>query len=140
LRYFNIFGEGQAYSEYVGVLTAFINKAEGGRPITVCGDGLQERDFVYVDDVAEANILCMDNLNNAVYNIGSGTKTSILSVAKAVQLGYKNVSIVHVPKPPGEIQTICADVGSAKSGLGFAPSKDILEYVSFRCPSKKESE
>jgi UDP-glucose 4-epimerase len=130
LRYFNIFGEGQAYSEYVGVLTAFISLAKGGRPITVCGDGTQERDFVYVGDVAEANVLSMDNPKNAVYNIGSGTRTSILSVAEAVRAEYGNAEIAYVPRPLGEIQTICADIGAAKSDLGFAPSLGILEYIS----------
>jgi UDP-glucose 4-epimerase len=130
LRYFNIFGEGQAYSEYVGVLTAFISLAKDGRPITVCGDGTQERDFVYVGDVAEANVLSMDNPKNAVYNIGSGTRTSILSVAEAVRAEYGNAEIAYVPRPPGEIQTICADVAAAKNDLGFAPSLGILEYIS----------
>jgi UDP-glucose 4-epimerase len=132
LRYFNIFGEGQAYSEYVGVLTAFISLAKGGRPITVCGDGTQERDFVYVGDVAEANVLAMGNTKNAVYNIGSGTRTSILSVAQAVRAEYGNAEIAYVPRPPGEIQTICADIGAAKSDLGFAPRFGILEYISKR--------
>jgi UDP-glucose 4-epimerase len=133
LRYFNIFGEGQTYSEYVGVLTAFVNMARAGKPMTVCGDGLQERDFVYVGDVAEANILAMGNLKNSVYNIGSGTRTSILSLAEAVQRGFKDTAIVYVPRPPGEIQTICADTEAARRDLGFVPSKGILAYVSDFC-------
>jgi len=133
LRYFNIFGEGQTYSEYVGVLTAFLNLAKSGKPITICGDGLQERDFVFVEDIVLANILSMSKLKNAVYNIGSGTRTSILSVAKAVQLEHENAEIVHISKPPGEIQTIQADIEAAKKDLGFAPSLGILEFIPKFC-------
>jgi UDP-glucose 4-epimerase len=137
LRYFNVFGEGQMYSEYVGVLTAFINMANVGKPITVCGDGLQERDFVFVGDVAKANILAADNLCNSIYNIGSGSKTSIISVAKAVKQKFNNSEIVYIPKPFGEIQTIRADIAAAKSDLGFEPSQSILDYIPRLCDSYK---
>lgn len=133
LRYFNIFGKGQQYSEYVGVLTAFIKLAKSGKPITVCGDGLQERDFVYVDDVANANVLAMKNMKNRNYNIGSGKRTSILALAQAVQNIYKSVEIVYVPKPPGEIQTICADIRAASNDLKFSPTQDVLGYIPQLC-------
>ena len=133
LRYFNIFGEGQQYSEYVGVLTAFINMARNKSPITVCGDGLQERDFVFADDVAEANLLCINKLNNKIYNIGSGRRTSILSVAKAVSQEFQNNEITYIPKPPGEVNTICADITLANNELGFKPSCTITDYIPNLC-------
>jgi len=139
LRYFNTFGEGQQYSEYVGVLTAFINLAESGKPITVFGDGSQERDFIFVGDVVQANILSANNLKNATYNIGSGTKTSILSVAKAVQHEYKNAEIAYVPNPPGEIQTIRANIEAATNDLGFTPTQGILEYTPVLCANAKRN-
>ncbi len=133
LRYFNIFGEGQQFSEYVGVLTAFIKFASEGKPITVCGDGLQERDFVFVEDVAKANILAMKDLSNTIINIASGTKTSILSIAKAVASRFKGSEIVYIPKPPGEINSICAQVQSAQERLGFSATTDVLQYIPTLC-------
>jgi len=137
LRYFNVFGDGQQYSEYVGVLTAFINLAQSGKPITVYGNGLQERDFIFVEDVVGANILSMNNLNNKVYNVGSGTKTSVISIAETVSREYGNSKIVHMPKPPGEIDTICANVSLARTELGFAASCGVLQYIPILCASYK---
>ncbi len=133
LRYFNIFGEGQQFSEYVGVITAFIKFASEKKPITVCGDGLQERDFVFVEDVAEANIRAMKVLSNSIYNIASGTKTSIISIAEAVANQYKGSEIIYIPKPPGEIDSICARVQSAQERLGFSATTDVLQYIPTLC-------
>jgi UDP-glucose 4-epimerase len=133
LRYFNIFGEGQRYSEYVGVLTAFIHQALLRTPITVCGNGQQERDFVFVDDVVKANILSVGHLKNRIFNIGSGTKTSIIALAKAVSSAFNENSIEYIAKPFGEIETICADITAASGELDYSPSCNILQYVPKLC-------
>ncbi|MGB9854638.1 MAG: SDR family NAD(P)-dependent oxidoreductase, partial [Candidatus Bathyarchaeales archaeon] len=79
LRYFNVYGLRQAYSDYSGVITQFLNCIERGFPLVVFGDGEQTRDFVYVDDVVEANLLALKcgKAAGEVFNIGTGVAVSI---------------------------------------------------------------
>ena len=71
LRYFNVFGKGQS-KEYAGVLKLFLEKIRDGLPPKINGDGTQFRDFVYVKDVANANIMSMDsNVNHDFFNVGT---------------------------------------------------------------------
>jgi UDP-glucose 4-epimerase len=83
LRYFNVYGPRQAHSDYSGVITQFIKRVKEDLPLVIFGDGEQTRDFVYVEDVAEANLLTLKckNIAGEVFNIGTGVATSINQLA-----------------------------------------------------------
>ena len=84
LRYFNVFGKGQS-KEYAGVLKLFLERIRDKLPPKINGDGSQFRDFVYVEDVADANILSMDSeVNHEFFNVGTNTSITILDLAKTI--------------------------------------------------------
>lgn len=127
LRYFNTYGPGQACTPYVGVITIFINNLLQGRPPMVFGTGEQVRDFVYVGDVAEANLLAMERApDNAVLNIGSGTGTSVNRIAEMLleKLGA-DFETVKAPLPLGEPKDSVANISRARRLLGFDPATRI---------------
>tara|TARA_B100001540_G_scaffold166556_1_gene147310 strand:+ start:668 stop:1567 length:900 start_codon:yes stop_codon:yes gene_type:complete len=81
LRYFNIFGEGQTI-DYAGVITKFIDRLQDGNPPIIFGDGKQIRDFIYVGDIVEFNLLAMKSkLSGLSVNVGTGCSVSILELA-----------------------------------------------------------
>tara|TARA_A100001037_G_scaffold277741_1_gene278079 strand:- start:1990 stop:2889 length:900 start_codon:yes stop_codon:yes gene_type:complete len=81
LRYFNIFGEGQTI-EYAGVITKFIDRLKSKKPPIIFGDGKQIRDFIYVGDIVEFNLLAMkSNKSNLLINVGTGESISVLELA-----------------------------------------------------------
>ncbi len=84
LRYFNVFGKGQS-KEYAGVLKLFLERIRDQLPPKINGDGTQFRDFVYVEDVADANIMSMDSdVNHEFFNVGTNTSITILQLAKTI--------------------------------------------------------
>jgi len=126
LRYFNTYGMGQTPSHYVGVTTAFIKQALEGKPLTICGDGSQTRDFVSVHDITKANMLAAFSDANGIFNIGSGKETSVNQIAERI-IDIVGGSRKHISNPPGEIKSICADIKRAKRVLGYKPTGSILE-------------
>ncbi len=119
LRYFNIYGPGQS-PQYAGVITSFITNAINGTDLVIFGDGNQVRDFVFVDDIALANVKAMeyDNTFFEVFNIGSGIETSINRLAETIlQLTNSNSKIVYKPCRPGDIIYSLADVSKAERVL-----------------------
>ena len=82
LRYFNVFGKGQS-KEYAGVLKLFLEKIRDKLPPKINGDGTQSRDFVYVKDVADANIMSMDSkINHEFFNVGTSISITIIRFSK----------------------------------------------------------
>ena len=131
LRMFNVYGERQSIDNpYQGVLAIFIGNALRGEPITVHGDGLQTRDFVYIGDVAEAwmRVLDMPETFDAVLNVGSGRGTSVSELADAVlgAFGESRASwdIGSAPAQLGDQRRSAADI-SQISALGWAPHTDL---------------
>lgn len=99
LRYFNVYGPRQAYSDYSGVITQFLKRIEKNLPLVIFGDGEQTRDFVYVEDVVEANLLALKS-GKAVgktFNIGTGVATSINRLAGTLLkiVDKKYLGILH---------------------------------------------
>ncbi|PSP76451.1 UDP-glucose 4-epimerase [Halobacteriales archaeon QS_1_68_20] len=124
LRYFNVYGPGQAGGDYSGVISVFLEKAAAGDPITVHGDGTQTRDFVHVEDVVRANLLAAttDHVGEA-YNVGTGESISIRDLAELVlDLTGTDAEIVHTDARPGDIQHSRADVSKARERLGYDPT------------------
>ncbi len=131
LRYFNTYGPGQTLTPYVGVITIFINNLLMGRPPMVFGTGEQVRDFVYVGDVAEANLLAMERApDRAVLNIGSGKGTSVKRIAGILleKLGA-DFEPVQAPLPLGEPKDSVADISKARRLIGFAPSTRLEHAI-----------
>jgi UDP-glucose 4-epimerase len=128
LRFFNVFGPGQS-SEYAGVITAFVENAAAGQPLTVHGDGEQTRDFVHVEDVVQACLLAgaTDRVGEA-YNVATGREVSVNDLARTVlDVADATVDVVHTDPRPGDIDRSCADVEKARDHLGFEPSVTLVD-------------
>jgi len=128
LRYFNTYGLRQSPSPYVGVITTFINQAIKGEPLTIFGDGNQTRDFVWVKDVAQANILAAFSNVSGVFNVGSGDETSILMLADLIAK-YFGSRKTNLEKPPGEVSRIVADISRARELLNYEPQGELQELL-----------
>ncbi|MEE9322963.1 MAG: NAD-dependent epimerase/dehydratase family protein [Candidatus Aenigmarchaeota archaeon] len=128
LRYFNTYGTKQTPSPYVGVMTTFINQAIEKKPLTVFGDGNQTRDFVWVEDVADANILTAFSKKTGTYNIGSGKEVSVNCIADKI-IEVLGGGKIFNEKPRGEVERICADITNVKKDLNFEPKGDVLEKI-----------
>ena len=131
LRYFNVYGERQdPASPYSGVLSLFKKAFEAEEPsLTLYGDGKQTRDFVYVRDVAAANILVMESSSfpGGVFNVGAGRSVSLLEVIGIMEnLTGKKSRIAYQDKRPGDIRYSEADI-SALRGIGFQPVYHLEE-------------
>lgn len=129
LRYFNVFGPRQnPQSAYAAAVPIFINKALQNQPITIYGDGLQTRDFIYVKDVVKANILA-STTGNETYNVALGYSTSILELAeKIIQITNSKSQIQFLEERTGDIKHSIADP-SKFNDLGFKPSHSIASAV-----------
>lgn len=141
LRYFNVYGPGQSPA-YAGVITSFIDAALNGENITIFGDGEQVRDFVYVDDVVQANTVAFQaNIQNGeVFNIGSGTSVSINELAEEIiRLTNSSSRIVHVPAREGDIVYSQADVSKAKNVLNWSAQIGLREGLQKTIASFKGS-
>lgn len=125
LRYFNVYGPRQSYSPYTGAITLFMNQLLEGKPITVFGDGEQTRDFVYVEDVALANMLALTRkeAEGEVFNIATGEATSINELAKTLLeiIGKSRTEPIHTDPKPGEIKHSRASIDKARMLLGYKP-------------------
>jgi UDP-glucose 4-epimerase len=129
LRFFNVYGPRQdPRGSYAGVICAFVDAVQHGRPLTIYGDGEQTRDFVHVTDVARALASAgwQPGINGRVFNIGTGTRTSLRALASAVgEAGGEEVIPVHAPGRGGDVRHSCADVTAARESLGFTASVDL---------------
>ncbi len=131
LRLFNAYGPGQALSNpYTGVLAIFASRLANGQPPMVFEDGEQRRDFVHVEDVAEAFALALEHPAAAggTFNIGSGQDVSINQVAAriATAMGRPDLPPLLSGKARlGDIRHCFADIGLARGVLGYAPRRDF---------------
>jgi len=131
LRYFNVYGPYQdPSSEYSGVISKFITGFIGRNPITVYGDGNQTRDFTYVDDVVEANILAADALvSGEVFNVAGGKRYSInemIAILKDI-FNIKEYEVVYSDTRPGDIKHSLADVLKVNKSLNFKAQTSFEE-------------
>jgi UDP-glucose 4-epimerase len=120
LRYFNVYGKGQSIS-YAGVITKFLERIRNKQPPIIYGDGLQKRDFVYVGDVARANLLSMESkIDSAFFNIGSGKTTSVLELANMIikAAGLEMKPIFEKPLQ-GDVKESQADINLIEKMIGW---------------------
>jgi len=127
LRYFNVYGRTPEGGVGGGVVRIFFSQARSGDPITVQGDGSQERDFVHVRDVVRANLLAATTeVSGRAYNVGTGESTSIATLARTVkQCTGSNSPVVHESERLGDVDRSRADVSRAASELGFEPTVTV---------------
>ena len=134
LRLWNVFGPGQALSNpYTGALAIFASRIANAAPPMIFEDGLQQRDFVHVDDVARAFVLALDQgaAAGGVFNIASGQARTVLSVAAdlaAAMGGSGEVDVTNRGRA-GDIRHCLADIGRARATLGFAPREVFAERL-----------
>ena len=129
LRYFNVFGPRQnPKSAYAAAVPIFINKALQNQPITIYGDGLQTRDFIYVKDVVKANLLA-SQVGNGTYNVALGHSTSVLELAeKIIEITNSKSEIQFLEDRPGDIKHSRANP-SKFNQLGFKPDYSIEQAL-----------
>ena len=140
-RYQNVFGPGQSLNNpYTGILSIFSTRIKNGNPICIYEDGLESRDFVYIDDVVDATILGLEtkNISGCVFNIGSGVPTTVLTVANTLKKYYGIDVPVEITGNfrQGDIRHNYADITHAQQLLGFCPKwsfddgiKKFVEWV-----------
>jgi dTDP-L-rhamnose 4-epimerase len=134
LRFFNVYGPRQSLSNpYTGVLAIFASRLLNNHAPLIFEDGLQQRDFVSVYDVAQACYkAALSEVSNEVFNVGSGHQVSIMEVAQLLQkvLGKEDLDPRVTGKyRVGDIRNCFADISKAKRMLGYEPEMDLEEGV-----------
>ena len=130
LRYFNVFGKGQS-KEYAGVLKLFLERIRDRLPPKINGDGTQFRDFVYVEDVADANIMSMDSkINHEFFNVGTNTSITILDLAKTIiKFSGLNIEPIFGPALKGDVKRTIANIDLIKEKIGWEPKIMLEEWI-----------
>ena len=141
LRYFNVFGKGQS-KEYAGVLKLFLERIRDGLPPKINGDGTQFRDFVYVKDVANANIMSMDsNVNHDFFNVGTNTSITILELAKIIiKFSGLEIKPIFGPELRGDVKRTVADIGLIEERVGWKPTVFLEKWIEDIVSMKKFDE
>jgi UDP-glucose 4-epimerase len=126
LRCANVYGPRQDPLGEAGVIAIFAKQMLDGDRVVIFGDGNYERDFVYVSDVVEANMKALEQTNSDVYNIGTGSGTSVNSIAsKLFELTGYLKKPDHGPVREGDVSKIYLDVRKAKRDLGWTPKVSL---------------
>ena len=131
LRYFNVYGEGQTGS-YAGVITKFLNRLKEKKSPIIFGTGTQIRDFIFVEDVALANIAAMNsNVKNEFFNIGTGKTTSIKQLAKImIELSGLRLEPQYEKALDGDVQSSQADTSITESKLKWRYTMELKKGLS----------
>jgi UDP-glucose 4-epimerase len=128
LRYGNVYGPRQDPEGEAGVVAIFIRKMLNNEQPIINGNGRQTRDFVFVDDVAEANLVAMRQDSQGVYNVGTGIETSVNELFRVlVGLTGSSCKEVHGPAKLGEQMRSVIDSSKLKQELGWEPEADLTK-------------
>jgi UDP-glucose 4-epimerase len=131
LRYGNVFGPRQDPNGEAGVIAIFASRILAGKSIRIDWDGEQEKDYVYVGDVARANVLALTKGDGEAINIGTGVGTSVNALHRAiVQAVGRDVEVEHAPKRAGDIRTCVFSFDKASSSLGWRSQVGLAEGIS----------
>ncbi len=131
LRYFNVFGPKQSpESKYAAVVPIVMRAALFDEPVTVHGDGLQSRDFTYIDNVVQANLLSCTTpgIGGEVFNIACNSRHTIMDIVQATEklLGRK-VAVVHEPARSGDVRHTHASIEKAQRMMNYKPTVDFAQ-------------
>jgi UDP-glucose 4-epimerase len=135
LRYSNVYGPRQNPHGEAGVVAIFCSRILEGKPLTVFGEGTQTRDYVYVGDVARANVAAVTRtlarpaqLDVRAFNIGTSRQTTVLDLANSLKrAASSDVPVQHAPARPGEQQRSAIVIDKAAKDLGWRPQVDLEE-------------
>ena len=130
LRYFSVFGERSPVTgPYSLVLGIFLNQHKNNKPLTIIGDGNQKRDFVYVKDLAKANLMAASveidkRYYGQVFNVAGGSPISINEIANII-----SENKIYLPQREGEARINFADISKIKNIFGWQPEVDVKEWI-----------
>jgi UDP-glucose 4-epimerase len=131
LRYFNVYGPRMdVHGLYTEVLVRWMERITEGKPPLIFGDGSQTMDFVYMGDIARANMLAAgSDVTDVVFNVASGTETSLLELAEMLlQVMGSDLSVEHGPeRAVNGVTRRLADTSAAREQLGFEAEVDLEE-------------
>lgn len=133
LRFFNVYGEGQS-AAYAGVITVFADRLSKGLAPVINGDGLQTRDFVFVEDVANAITLAVEAGDkkglSGRFNIATGRSVTINELAKTmIRIFGLKLEPVHREALVGDVRHAQVDISAARRALGYAPQASLEEAL-----------
>ena len=129
-RYFNVFGErAPRKGQYAPVTGIFLRQKEAGEPLTIVGDGEQRRDYIYVKDVANANIMAAisnpdDEAYGEVYNVGSGKNYSVNEIASFI-----SDDTINIPPRIGEARNSLANIQKIQKTFAWKPETDVEKWI-----------
>ena len=135
LRYFNVYGLRQdPHSDYAAVIPRFIDIVRQNKPPIIYGDGNQTRDFTYIRDAVQANILAAESQASGVYNIGTGESVTINNLVHLItEVLAENIKPIYDNPRPGDIRDSLANISSATKAFGYRPEyslkNGILEII-----------
>ena len=128
VRYFNAYGPRQDSSEYANAVSIFLSRTMKGEPLTVFGDGEQTRDFIFISDIVNANILAATHpaAIGQIFNISTGEVHSIKQLIDVIRkVSDKEVPYGHAPFRAGEVRHSKANIDKAKKLLGYKPQTGL---------------
>lgn len=130
LRYGNVYGPRQDPNGEAGVIAIFTGRIIRGEPIRVDWDGEQRKDYVFVGDVARANLIALTQGDDDIFNIGTGIGTSVnaLHATIATAVG-RDVEVLHAPKRPGDVRTCIFAIDKARERLGWEPQTALADGI-----------
>ncbi|MEI7452491.1 MAG: NAD-dependent epimerase/dehydratase family protein [Candidatus Falkowbacteria bacterium] len=130
LRFANVYGPRQYKGGEAGVVSIFVENAVNGKKSIINGDGLQTRDYVYVDDVVAALVRAMDVDYNGALNVGTGIEKNLIDVMTLIELSLgKRVDKEHAPAKLGEQMRSCLSCAEIKKVLGWEPQVDLATGI-----------
>ncbi|MBD3313730.1 NAD-dependent epimerase/dehydratase family protein [Candidatus Woesearchaeota archaeon] len=131
LRYSNVYGPRQDPKGEAGVISIFLDKIKNNERPHIFGDGNQTRDYVFVKDVARANLLALENQTQSrAFNIGTGKETSVNQLFEMIkQSTGTDLSAAHIAAVPGEVRRISLKCDLAKQELGWGPEIGIEDGI-----------
>jgi dTDP-L-rhamnose 4-epimerase len=130
LRYQNVYGPGQSLKNpYTGILSVFSRLALKNEPINIFEDGQESRDFVFINDVVDATVACLNKRGQYIFNVGSGAKTTVLEVAQEIVSYLKSASQIQISGMfrEGDIRHNIADTSLINKEIGFVPKWEFKD-------------
>lgn len=130
LRYANVYGPRQNPHGEAGVVAIFLHRLLAGEPCIINGDGMQTRDYVYVQDVVAANLAVVGLPGFHVYNVGTGKETSVLALYQMLAKAVGSTKPpIHGPEKPGEQRRSCISSALLAKEVGVAPRYSLEEGI-----------
>ena len=130
LRYANAYGPRQDPYGEAGVVAIFTGRMLTGQPCTIDGDGEQQKDYLYVADIARANVLALDKASGVAMNIGTGRGTSVNQILRALQAATGSTVLPEFGPPrPGDVRNIWLDSSRARELLGWEPQVALEDGI-----------